>query len=298
MLDDPRRDRLVLRVLLLEGSANVAVLVLKLVVGLSTGSLAVLGEALHSFTDAANNVVAFVVIRLAAAPADREHPYGHRKFETLAVFGLATLLTVFAVELALHAVRRGPAPVTRAPWELAMMLGVLAVNVAVAAWQRAWARRLGSDILFADAAHTFGDVLATAVVIAGWQLSAMGWVWLDRLCAVGVAGLMLYLAAQLFRRASPVLLDRVDTEPEILADAVRAVPGVLGVRRVRSRRLGTIHAVDLVLVVAPDLPTADAHAIADEVEALLERRFDVRDVSIHVEPDRGGAAPVTERPGD
>jgi len=292
----PRRDRLVLHVLLIEGAANLVILGLKLAVGVSTGSLAVLGDALHSLTDLANNVVAVVVVRLSAAPADREHPYGHRKFETLAVFGLATLLCVVALELALHAVRRGPAPVTRTTWELVMMLGVLAVNVGIAAWERGWAQRLDSDILLADASHTFGDVLTTVVVIVGWQLSAVGWVWLDRLCAVGVALLLLYLAARLFRRVLPVLLDRVDTEPEVLSAAVRGIRGVRSVARVRSRRLGTIRAIDLVITVAPELPTADAHAIADEVEAMLERRFDARDVSIHVEPDRGDGAAVEPPP--
>jgi len=163
------------------------------------------------------------------------------------------------------------------------------VNVAIAAWERRWEHRLESDILLADASHTFRDVLTTVVVIVGWQLSAMGWVWLDRLCAVGVALLLVYLAARLFRRVLPVLIDRVDTEPEVLAAAVRAIRGVRSVGRVRSRRLGTIHAIDLVITVAPDLATADAHAIADEVEAMLERRFDARDVSIHVEPDRDDA---------
>lgn len=285
---DAGRDRLVVRVLVLEGAANAVVLALKLVVGASTGSLAVLGDAVHSLTDLANNVVAFVVVRLSAAPADREHPYGHRKLETLAVFGLATLLTVAAIELALHAVRRGAVVVTARPWELVVMIAVLAVNVGITTWERRWARRLASDILFADAAHTLGDVAATTAVILGWQLSAMGWRWLDGLCALGVAAFLLYLAVQLFRRTFPVLLDRVATEPERLAAAALAVPGVRGVRRVRSRRLGTTSAVDLVIVVAPELTTAEAHAIADEVEALLERSFDVRDTSIHVEPDAAG----------
>ncbi len=118
---------------------------------------------------------------------DAEHPYGHRKFETLAVFGLATLLAVFAFELALQAIRREDSVVTTGGWELLLMLAVLVINVVLSAWQRFWARKLNSDILLADASHTFADVLTSTVVIIGWQLSAMGYQWLDQLCALGVS---------------------------------------------------------------------------------------------------------------
>ena len=91
---DPERDRQVRRVIVIEGLANVAVLALKLVVGVSTGSLAVLGDALHSLSDVANNAVAWFVVRISSQPPDRDHPYGHRKFETLAVFVLIAASTV------------------------------------------------------------------------------------------------------------------------------------------------------------------------------------------------------------
>ena len=109
------------RVILIEGLANVFVLVLKVIVGLTTGSLAVLGDAIHSLSDAANNVVAWFVIRLSNEPADREHPYGHRKFETLAVFGLAGLLTVLGFELILRALQRESSEVVSSDWGLALM---------------------------------------------------------------------------------------------------------------------------------------------------------------------------------
>ena len=146
-----QRDRRVRKILVLEGLANVVVLFAKTLVGLSTGSFVILGDALHSLTDVANNVVALVVVRVAGTPPDREHPYGHRKFETLAVFGLATMLTVLACELALRALERGDRPIARHGWGLAVMLGVFGVNIGIALWQGYWARRLNSEILRADA---------------------------------------------------------------------------------------------------------------------------------------------------
>lgn len=280
----PTRDQQVRRIIVIEGFANLAVLLVKAGVGLATGSLAILGDAIHSLTDVANNIVAWVVVRLAEQPPDREHPYGHRKFETLAVFGLATLLTVLAIELALHAVRREPAEITQTNWGFALMAGVLGINIALAVWQRYWARRLRSDILLADASHTFADVLTTVVVVAGWQLAAQGYHWLDTACALAVSVLVLYLAYGLFKRAVPVLVDHIALEPEYLADAIRRVKGVRQVRRLRSRWQGSARVVDMIITVDPALTTDEAHDISDAVEALLAKQFEVADVTIHIEP--------------
>ena len=286
MNNGPQRDRQIQRIILVEGAANLIVLIGKLIVGISTGSLAVLGDAIHSLTDVANNVVAWVVVRLYGQPADREHPYGHRKFETLAVFGLATLLTILALELALHAIRRDRVEVGEDAWALGVMLGVLAVNMIIASWQRYWASRLRSDILLADANHTFADVMTTIVVIGGWQISARGYPWLDTACALAVAALVMYLAYGLFKRALPALVDQYAVEPERILGVVKGVTGVRRVSRIRSRWVGGSPAIDMVVSVDPHISTSEAHEIADTIESLLEKRFEARDISIHIEPHR------------
>ena len=279
-----QRDSKILRIILIEGLANFTVLIIKVVVGIFTGSMAVLGDAVHSLTDIINNIVAWLVTRHSAKPADTKHPYGHRKFETVAVFGLAALLAILAFELVVHAITRETTEITTGRLELGLMLGVLTINIVISTWQRSWARRLKSDILLADANHTFSDVLITASVIVGWQLSVMGWVWIDRLCAIAVAGLILYLAFGLFKRTLPVLLDERAIEAEQLRAIVQSVEGVRAIRRVRSRWVGSARAADLVIEVDAQLSTADAHEIADRLETLLADRFDIHDVSIHVEP--------------
>jgi cation diffusion facilitator family transporter len=284
MNDIADRHSKVKRVILIEGAANLCVLIAKTIVGLSTGSLAILGDALHSLTDLANNVVAWIVVHLSRMPADREHPYGHRKFETLGVFFLASLLVVLAFELGLNAIRKDDAVIASSPLDLGVMFSVLGINIGIAWWQRRWAQRLKSDILLADASHTFSDVMVTLTVIAGWQLSAMGYPWLDRLCALGVAGLILYLAYTLFKRAIPTLVDQYAIDPDVLIAAVKEVKGVRKVVRVRSRWIGPSPAVDLVIGVDPELPTTESHEISDRVELLIENRFHITDVSIHVEP--------------
>ena len=272
---------------MIEGSVNFVVLVAKLVVGLSTGSLAIVGDAIHSLTDVVNNVVAWIVTRISSSPPDREHPYGHRKFETLAVFFLASLLVVLSFELAMHAINKNDTKIENSAWGLGVMLAVLIINITLATWQRQWARKLRSDILLADATHTFADVLTTVVVIVGWQLSAMGYVWLDRICALGVSFLVFYLAYSLFKRAFPILVDQFAIDPELLSNAILEVQGVRKVKRVRSRWIGNEKSIDLVILVDPELSTMDSHNIATNVESLIEEKYGVTDVSIHVEPIYG-----------
>ncbi|NOX68232.1 MAG: cation transporter [Gammaproteobacteria bacterium] len=275
---------MILRILVLEGSANVFVLGLKTLVGFSTGSMAVIADAVHSLTDVVNNIIAWIVVRESNQPADREHPYGHKKFEMLAVFVLATLLATIAIEIAIRSLTRDTLQPRMSSWGLYVMIVVLIMNITIATWQRRWAKRLGSPILLADASHTFADVLTTIVVIIGWQLSVRGYPWLDTVCALGVAAVILYLAFGLFRSVVPVLVDEMAIEPEELIAAISVVDGVVDVPRVRSRWVGADRAVDVIVTVLPALTTVESHAIADKVEHLLESQFEVADISVHVEP--------------
>jgi cation diffusion facilitator family transporter len=278
------RDQQVERVLIVEGAANLLVMAAKLTVGFQTGSIAILGDAVHSLADFANNVLAFIATRIASTPPDLDHPYGHRKFETLAVFVIATLLSVLAIEIVLGAFNRDPREISHEGWGLALMIGVLVVNILIAVWENRWARKLDSDILHADAHHTVSDVLTTAAVIIGWQLAARGYRWLDALASIIVAAMILYLAYGLFKRAIPILVERSIANPEALSSAAASVAGVRETRRVRSREGGSGPAIELVVSVDPDLSTADSHAIADEIERVISEKFSVNDVTVHVEP--------------
>jgi cation diffusion facilitator family transporter len=280
------RERGVRRVLGIDAVANAGVAGAKAAVGFAVGSSAILGDAVHSLADLSNNAMAFVALRLAGSPPDPEHPYGHRKFETLAVFVIGTLLAVLALQLALRTLSGARHPVETRGWGLALMLGVLAVNVAVTLWKGRAAERFDSDLLRADTRHTFSDVLVTIAVIASWQLAASGYAWLDPLATLLVAALILYLAWSLFRRAVPVLVDQRLLDPAEVSAALRGISGVRATRRVRSRGAAGEPRVDVVVSVDGGLTTEQSHAIADEIERVLAERFSVQDVTVHVEPER------------
>jgi cation diffusion facilitator family transporter len=285
---DPQAGAAVSRVLWVTGALNLLVLLAKLWVGLATGALSVFADALHSGGDLANNVIGLLIVRLSHQPPDRDHPYGHRKFESLAVFGLAMLLTALAFELFSSALggRAGPPPES-SPVAIGTMLAVLCVNVAVTWWEHREGKRLQSSLLQADARHTLSDVLVTVAVIAGWQLAAFGLAWADRVAAAGVALAVCVIAYGLFRDAVPILVDAAALEADDVRAAALGVDGVRSVPEVRSRWIGSSAAVELTIRVAAELSTEDAHRIADAVESALGAALGVRDITIHVEPERG-----------
>ncbi|MFQ3198423.1 MAG: cation diffusion facilitator family transporter [Paraglaciecola sp.] len=271
-------------VLLIEGCINLLITFTKLTVGFLTNSSAVIADALHSLTDVANNVMAWMAINVAKTPADNDHQYGHQKYEQLAVFALAALLSIVAFEVLINALKRFGQPVEQSYLGLSILIVTLLLNIGLTIWERYWAKRLDSDILQADASHTLSDVLTTLVVIVGWQLAAQGYYWLDTAFAVGVSVIIFYLAFKLFQRAIPILVDYSDIDPRAVLAAVNEVQNVHAVVRVRSRTVGKGRVADVIVTVDPHLSTIDSHLIADEIEKLLADKFNIQDVLVHIEP--------------
>ena len=279
------RTRALQRVILAEGAANALTAVAKLGVGLSSGSLALLSDCLHSGADLANNVLAWKTVSIAEAPPDPEHPYGHAKFESLAVFALGVLMAVLAVEIVLGAVQRSETgELSSSALEVAIIVGALALQLGVAAWQAAKARALDSELLRADAAHTLVDSMTTVGALAGWQLAVHGRGWLDPTIAVVIAALVVGLAYRLFRRAIPILVDGSAVDPDELRAAVASVPGVAGVGLARSRWDGRSRVADVTIRVAPHLDTIAAHEVANAVERRLADQHAIHETVVHVEP--------------
>ena len=271
-------------VIVIEGLADFAMMVIKLFVGLSTNSTAILSDALHSLTDLSNNIIAIIAIRLSEQPSDEDHHYGHRKFEQLAVFSLAVLLVVVSIEIILGALRNYGEVVEQSAVGLIVMLSALLINIGLTVWQHYWARRLDSDLIAADAKHTLSDVLTTVAVIVGWQFSVQGYYWMDTAVALLVAVIVLFLAFKLFTRVIPILVDYSIHSAEELAACVDSIEAVNSVKQIRARNTRSGSFADVTITVDRDLSTIESHGITEKIEEVLATRFNIEDVVVHVEP--------------
>ncbi|MEL6814878.1 MAG: cation diffusion facilitator family transporter [Cyanobacteria bacterium J06598_3] len=275
------------RVLSLTLVLNVAVVILKLTVGVWTGSLSLMADALHSITDSANNVLGLVTNQLASPVPDRDHPYGHQKYEAVGALGIAAFLGIACFEILQGAGDRlifGGDPVTMSATSLWFLLVVLGINIFVAFYERRVGRRLGSNILIADAEHTMSDIWITIAVMGGLIGVWCGVEWLDLVLAFPVAILVVRSGWVVLSANLPWLVDEMAIAPEAIHAEVMQVSGVLNCHNIASRGLlGRQVFIDMHLIVEPqDVP--GAHDITEQVEQQLEKEFGPARVTIHVEP--------------
>lgn len=268
---------------------NALVLAVKIGVAWRTQNLTVLGATLESGLDALNNVLAMVVVAVAARGPDEDHPYGHGKFETMGAIAIVGFLSISCFELlrgaAVRLLSPEPAAVTSS-LELALLGGTAVVNVLVVAYERRQARRLHSPLLMADASHTLGDLLVTALAVASLLSARLGIVWGDPVLAILVAAVIGWSGYQILRVTVPVLVDERGADPDTIRAACCAVHGVVAAPRVRSRTsaAGTVFA-EVTVTVSGASSVEDAHRVADAVEASVDRALGGEaDVVVHIEP--------------
>ena len=267
---------------------NLVVVAVKLVVGVRSGSLTVIGATLESALDAMNNVIAIVIVALAARGPDEDHPYGHDKFETVGALAIVGFLSISCFELLRGAGTRliHPAPLaTPGVLEFGLLAGTALVNVVVVVHERRRGRALGSPLLLADAAHTAGDLFVTGLAVASLATAWLDLPWVDPLLAIVVASVIAWSGFQILRVTVPVLVDERGVAADRVRTAALGVGGVTGTHAIRSRvnSAGTIF-VELTITVAAGLDVTHAHAIADAVERAIGGSLGTADVTVHVEP--------------
>ncbi|GAB4288126.1 MAG: cation diffusion facilitator family transporter [Coriobacteriia bacterium] len=267
---------------------NLLVATAKLGYGLVTGSVAMTADGFHSLFDGTSNVIGLLGMGIAGRPADADHPYGHAKYETFASAVIAIMLLIAAWRVGSSAVSElldpGPGPRVDA-LSFVVMIGTLVVNVAVTTYERAVGRRLGSEILLADASHTASDVLVSLGVIAGLIAVRLGYPLADPIIGLGVAVAILAAAVRVFKSANATLSDQARMPVKDIREAALSVPGVLGCHDVRTRGLASEVHVDLHIQVDPGATVAEGHDVAEQVERRLCDAFDqIADVIAHVEP--------------
>ena len=267
---------------------NLLVVGIKLVVGVRTNSLSVLGAALESTLDLINNVVGIALVRLAAIEPDEDHPYGHGKFETLGALGIVVFLSVTCFELlreGVMSVLRGREPRPPSLGEVAAVGATMVINVFVVWYERRRARQLSSSFLLADAAHTQSDIYVTLAAIGSLILTRAGWGFVDPILAIIVALIIAWHGYEIVKSTVPVLVDERAVDAAEIRRLIGSIPRIVEVRSVRSRASPTGGVLaEVTIVVDGDISVADAHALMDEVEERIAAGVGAADVHVHVEP--------------
>jgi cation diffusion facilitator family transporter len=287
--EDDARNGAIRQVVVITLVLNVAVAAAKGVFGVLSGSIAISSDAVHSLVDAGSNVIGLVTLRLAQAPPDSEHPYGHRKFEIVAAAAIGVAVGIAAVRFAwdaIEALSEGRPPPDTTAVGFAVIVGTWVVNVFVAFYEARRGRQLGSEFLLADASHTASDVVVTGAVFASYLAAHFGVSWADPIGALFVVLIVARVAWQLLARNISVLVDQAVVDPAVVVTVVRAIPGVEGCHRVRSRGSEMAAHVDLHIQIDGEVTLRRAHTLAHQVEdALREAIPNIVDVTVHMEPD-------------
>ena len=275
---------------LLSVASNVLLTAVKLVIGLVTGSVAVLSEAANSAGDLIASGIAFAGVRAAQRPADADHPYGHEKSENLAAAIEGTLVLAAGAAVAVEALRRlasGSTEIAHLDLAIAVMAASALANLVVSLRLRRVARRTGSPAIEGDATHLAADVWTSAGTAVGLGLVAVtGWTALDAVVALAVAGYVIMVGGGLAWRAAQVLLDT-----SLPAGDIAVIEGVLagfedeGVsfHALRGRRAGSKRLVDLHMVVPPETTVRRGHAMSGRVKAAVRAALPGTEVLIHLE---------------
>jgi len=271
----------------------------KFAVGIAIGSLALISEALHSSVDVVATVITWLVVRVSDQPADEEHHYGHGKFESLSALFVIALLYVLAGGILVESysrLREGTPPPTLS----AIPFVVLVIDIAVNFWRaralHRTARATRSQALAADALHFASDVLGSIAVIVGLVLTGLGYAWGDSVAAIGVAVMISILGLRLGRSTIETLLDRApEGASEKAAAAIRSVPGVVGVERVRVRMVGPTHFIDAIAKVPRTYPIDRVEAIKKTAQKAVSEALGDADLTFTAVPVARDNESVRER---
>ncbi|MDD5618727.1 MAG: cation diffusion facilitator family transporter [Candidatus Omnitrophica bacterium] len=259
----------------------------KLVFGYIVNSQSMIADGYHSFSDGASNIIGIIGIWYASFPRDKEHPYGHKKYETFASIGIAILLLIVCFGILHESFSRFFDPVIPeiTIFSFVIMAVTMLINFGVMTFEYRKGKALNSDILIADSMHTKADILISFSVIASFIFIKMGYPIVDTIFATIIAFFIGHAGLEILRCSSKVLCDEAVIDPAIVKKIVSSVEGVSHCHKIRTRgRKDDIH-IDLHVLLDDNMPLKTAHGISYAIEKSIKQQIPgVSDVVVHLEP--------------
>jgi len=269
---------------------NWTVALAKILYGLLSRTASMTADGFHSLSDGTSNIIGLIGIRLAYQPKDKDHPYGHKKYETFFSLGIALLLFIICFHILKGGLNRLYNPVT--PQidikSFAVMIVTLCINFLVMNYEYKKGRLLQSDILVSDSMHTKADIFTSLSVIIALIVIKLGYPIIDPIVTIIIALFIARAGFAIARQSSRILCDTaVILEDKKIVDIVRSIKGVKTCHKIRSRgRPDDIH-VDLHVQVNPDMHVDRAHKISYDIEEEIKKNIpEVTDVVVHIEPKK------------
>lgn len=268
--------------------ANLLVAIFKVILGNLTKSASITADGFHSLADGSSNIIGLIGIGVASKPIDEDHPYGHRKFETLTSLFIVAMLFYIGMRIILGSVQKFMNPEIPEISALAfvIMIITLGINIFVSTYEHKKGVELNSMILISDSMHTRSDIFITLGVIGTLIALKLGAPpIIDPLVSILVATFIFNAAYRIYKEASGILVDSVAIDESIIRELVMSHKEVIGVHKIRSRGSMDIIHVDMHVLADPDLSLKEAHALAHEIELHLQKEINTNiEALIHIEP--------------
>lgn len=265
---------------------NLLVATIKFFIGFKSGSLSIIGDAAHSSIDSLNNIVALVMIKLASEPPDENHPYGHNKFETLGALAIVAFLAITSFELIEKSIVRFLNPVELPNIDkttIYLLVTTLGINIFVWLYEKNAAKKYQSEILNADAAHTFSDILVTISILISMFFITSGHYWIDPLLTLIIALIIFYSGWEIVQHTVPILVDEAWIREEEVSEMILATASVIEYHSFRSRKVHDHAFVELSVKFDTD-SLQKAHDLSHEIEQKIIEKFGKAKITIHIEP--------------
>lgn len=272
--------------------ANFGVAFLKIIVGSIIKSTSMTADGFHSLTDGSSNIVGIIGIYIASRPVDEDHPYGHKKFETLAGMFIAGMLFLMGGKIIVGAIDRFLNPVIPQVTieSIITLLVTLAINIFVCSYEYNQGKKLKSHILISDSLHTKSDVFVSIGVILTLVGIKLGLpTIIDPIASLVVSGFILHAAWEIFRDTSDVLVDKAVVDSEKIREITLGFQEVKDIHKIRSRGSENDIHIDMHILTEPSLSVEDSHILIHNIEREMQEKLNGSiQVIAHVEPFYGG----------